>query len=78
MKRGAEIGCKPEFRYLTTATNAESALQAGRQVTDALADWVKKGFVYGPVPREDVPDEAKFNGLMVRPKPTRGRGRRRA
>ena len=69
LKRGAEIGCKPEFRFPTTATNAESALQSGRQVTDALADWVAKGFVYGPVPREDVPDEAKFNGLMVRPKP---------
>lgn len=69
LEKGALIGCKPEFRHPTAATNAESALQAGRQVSDALADWVAKGFVYGPIPREEVPEEAKFNGLMVRPKP---------
>lgn len=66
---GAVIGCSPPFRHPTLATNAKSAIEAGRQVTDALADWVKKGFVYGPVPRREVPVQAKFNGLMVRPKP---------
>ena len=69
LKKGALIGCGPDFRHPTKATNAESALQAGRQVTDALADWVIKGFVYGPVPKDEVPANAKFNGLMVRPKP---------
>ena len=69
LEHGATIGCSPDFRHPTKATNARSAIEAGRQVTDALADWVKKGFVYGPVPREEVPLHAKFNGLMVRPKP---------
>lgn len=66
---GALIGCRPDFRHPTVATNARSAIESGRQVTDALADWVTKGFVYGPVPKGEVPKHAKFSGLMVRPKP---------
>ena len=69
LKFGADIGCKGDFRLPSSATNAKSALLAGRQVSDALADWVTKGFVYGPVQREEVPEGAKFSGLMVRPKP---------
>ncbi len=38
-------------------------------MTDAIATWVKKGFVRGPIEIESVPADAKINGIMVRPKP---------
>ena len=66
---GADIGCRGEARAASRSTNAESALVAGAQVTDAIASWVKSGFVYGPVGEEEVPPEAKVNGIMCRPKP---------
>ena len=69
LKHGARIGCKEEYRYPSTSSNAPSALNFGRQVSDSIADWISKGFVYGPVPMEEVPDSAKFSGLMTRPKP---------
>jgi len=51
------------------ATNAPSAFDAGPQVTDAIADWINKGFAYGPVSLNEVPKNAKFSGIMTRPKP---------
>jgi hypothetical protein len=47
-------------------------LEAGEQLTDAVASWVKKGFVWGPLPLSEVPEGAKVNGLMCRPKPDGG------
>ena len=38
-------------------------------VTDAIADWIKKGFAFGPVPLEEIPKDAKINGIMTKPKP---------
>lgn len=38
-------------------------------MTDAVASWVTKGFVRGPVNLDQVPEEAKVNGIMCRPKP---------
>ena len=69
LKHGAKIGCREEFHSPSASTNAPSALNHGHQVSDSIADWIAKGFVYGPVPLEDVPDAAKFSGLMTRPKP---------
>ncbi len=69
LKFGAEIGCTGVYRQASTSSNAASAFQYGRQVTDAVASWVKKGFVYGPVDEVDIPENAKINGIMVRPKP---------
>jgi hypothetical protein len=44
--------------------NAKSAFENGEQITDTLADWVKKGFVAGPF---DSPPTKKFraNPLMA-------------
>ena len=69
LKLGAKIGCSVEYRNPSSSSNAPSALQHGPQVTDSIADWITKGFVYGPVPLDQVPASAKFSGLMTRPKP---------
>ena len=66
---GANIGCKGYFRRPTKASNAPSAFADGRKVTDAVADWISKGFAYGPIPLSEVPRGAKFSGIMTRPKP---------
>ncbi len=44
--------------------NAKSAFENGEQITDALADWIKKGFVAGPF---DSPPTENFraNPLMA-------------
>ncbi len=41
-------------------------------ITDAVCDWVTKGFAFGPVDREDLPAGAKVNGIMCRVKPNGG------
>ena len=69
VRGGAEIGCKGHFRNPSKSTNAPSALEEGEKVTDAIASWVKKGYVYGPVDIMEVPPNAKFSGMMTRPKP---------
>ena len=69
IKFGADIGCRGQFRNPSTATNAMSAITDGEKVTDAIADWVKKGFAYGPIPLYEVPASAKFSGIMTTPKP---------
>ena len=69
LKSGAKIGCSGRFREPSKASNAPSAFDDGQKVTDAICDWVKKGFAYGPVELDDVPSEAKFSGIMTRSKP---------
>ena len=70
VKFGAHIGCAPPFRNPTSATNAPSAIENGRRVTDALATWVAKGYAAGPYSPSEVPATAKFSGLMAREKPS--------
>ena len=69
LRAGADIGCEGGCRRASKSTNAPSAYEYPAQVTDAVASWVSKGFVYGPVAAEDVPAVAKVNGIMCRPKP---------
>ena len=69
LRSGAIIGCKGDFRNPSHATNAPSAYENGAQVTDAICDWLAKGFAYGPVHLSEVPPSAKFSGIMTRPKP---------
>jgi hypothetical protein len=69
IQHGADIGCKGSARMPSQSTNAKSAYEHGPQVTDAIAEWVQKGYAFGPVPRHMVPAEAKISGIMVRPKP---------
>jgi len=69
LKQGANIGCKGENRLPTISKNAKSAFKFGAQVTDAIADWVNKGFAIGPIREEDVPPEAKINSILCREKP---------
>ena len=71
IEHGARIGCTGDYRKPSRASNAPSAYadDNGRKVTDAVASWVKAKFVYGPVSWEEVPDSAKFAGLMAREKP---------
>jgi hypothetical protein len=69
LEHGADIGCVGPYRAPTSSRNARSALEAGEQVTDAVASWIKKGFVAGPFDAKECPPDAKRNGLMCRPKP---------
>ena len=66
---GAVLGCRGEARLPTVSKNAASAYQFGRQVTDAIADWIKKGYAYGPVRKEELPKQAKVAGIMCAEKP---------
>jgi len=69
IKAGADIGCRGVHRSPTVSKNSREAYKVGRQVTDAIASWVKDGYVQGPVEEEDVPADAKVNGILTRQKP---------
>ncbi len=69
LENGADIGCRGRARDPTVSGNAPSAIEAGAQVTDALAEWVQQGIVAGPFPPESRPGSAKVNGIMCRMKP---------
>jgi hypothetical protein len=64
-----EIGCKGVYRAASHSKNAKNAYVNGRQVSDAIAAWVSLGYAYGPVPEEDLPHNAKVNGILTRTKP---------
>ena len=44
--------------------NAPSAYD-GEQVTDAICNWLTKGFAFDPVILDEVPNSAKFSGIMT-------------
>jgi len=69
VEKGADIGCRGQARLPSKSSNAASAFEYGPQVSDAVAEWVQKGYVFGPVDAEAVPATAKISGIMVRPKP---------
>ena len=69
IRSGAVLGCRGEPRLPTRSSNATSAYEFGPQVTDAVASWVAKGFVHGPVLPCELPKSAKVNGIMCREKP---------
>jgi hypothetical protein len=63
---GADIGCRGKFRSASVSKNAKNAYEHGRQVSDAIAAWVEQGYAYGPVEEEDLPPDAKVNGILTR------------
>ena len=69
IREGANIGCQGRFRNQTFSSNAPSAFEYAAQVTDSIAAWVDKGFVFGPLSKEQLPPGVKVNGIMCRPKP---------
>ena len=69
LQEGARIGCSGSFRSASKASNAPSAYADGQKVTDAIADWVAKGFAFGPVDLHQIPEAAKISGIMTRGKP---------
>jgi len=69
LRGGADIGCRGEFRRASRSSNAASALEHPREVTDAVASWVAAGFAIGPFDPEETPRDVKINGIMTRLKP---------
>ena len=69
LTEGANIGCKHPFRQPSVSTNAPSSYEFGPHVSDAIADWLKKGFAYGPVSLDEAPPGVKINGIMCKQKP---------
>ena len=70
LKFGAHIGCKGKFREPTKSTNAPSAFEFGDRVSDSICEWLKAGYAAGPFEYEEIPENAKISGLMVKLKPT--------
>ena len=66
---GADIGCKGKARLPTYSSNAPSAYDFPREITDSIADWLEAGFAAGPFDPADRPTNAKVNGIMCRQKP---------
>jgi hypothetical protein len=69
LRQGADIGCSGRFRNASVSSNAPSAYQYPHEVTEAIADWIRKGFAKGPFPINERPKNVKINGIMCRPKP---------
>jgi hypothetical protein len=69
IQNGAEIGCKGRFRAASHSKNAKNAYENGPQVSDAIAAWITAGYAYGLVEEEDLPANAKVNGILTRTKP---------
>jgi hypothetical protein len=69
LRSGADIGCTGIFRSPSQSDNSKDSYRNGRQVTDAIAAWIHKKFVYGPVAEDDLPATAKVNCILTREKP---------
>jgi len=69
LKHGAKIGCSGAARQPSRSNNSRDAYINGQRVTDAIAAWVKTGYVRGPILPADVPQDVKINGIMTRSKP---------
>jgi hypothetical protein len=69
LEEGARIGCTGRFRAASVYKNTKGSYQCGREVSDAIAAWVRQGYAFGPVPEEEVPATAKINSILTRPKP---------
>jgi hypothetical protein len=69
IRDGAEIGCTGRFRAASFSRNTKGAYCHGRQVSDAIAAWVKQGYALGPVEEDEVPANAKVNSILTRTKP---------
>ena len=70
LEEGADIGCRGASRGQTVSGNAASCQLYPEQITEAVGGWLEKGFAAGPFSREEVPEGAKINGMMCRPKPS--------
>ena len=70
LRKGADIGCRDEYRVQSASTNAPSAFEDGEKVSDAICEWLAQGYAIGPLDKDEIPfDWVKINGLMTRPKP---------
>ena len=69
LKNGAEIGCKGKYRQPSKASNSKSAFVEGEKVSDCVADWLEKGFAFGPINLDEIPEKAKISSLLTREKP---------
>jgi hypothetical protein len=69
IRHGARIGCEGRFRAASFSKNTKGAYVNGRQVSDAIAAWVKQGYAFGPVDEDDLPAGAKVNSILTRTKP---------
>ena len=69
LKYGAKLGCKGRFREPTKSSNAPSSFEYGERVSDSICEWIKAGYAAGPYELDEIPDDAKISGLMVKFKP---------
>ena len=69
LKYGAKLGCKGRFREPTKSSNAPSSFEYGERVSDSICEWIKAGYAAGPYELDEIPDDAKISGLMVKLKP---------
>ena len=69
LEYGADIGCRGAARQPSFSSNAPSAYDFGPQVSDAIAEWVAKGYAAGPFKLEEIPANVTINGIMCKEKP---------
>ena len=70
LRKGADIGCRDEYRIQSASTNAPSAFEDGEKVSDAICEWLAQRYAIGPMDKDEIPFVwVKINGLMTRPKP---------
>jgi len=69
LKFGANIGCYGAARGASRSGNAPACEEFADHISDVIASWVDKGFAAGPFTEEELPAEAKVNGILCRQKP---------
>ena len=69
LTEGERIGCEDVYREPSRSKNAPMAYECGDRVSDAIAEWVRDGYMRGPVSKEEVPKTAKISGIMTKAKP---------
>ena len=70
LTEGARLGVSEESRIQSTSSNAPSSFDHGEEVTDALIDWLHKGFAIGSFDKNELPfKKTRISGLMCKMKP---------
>ena len=55
LSEGSRIGVCDSHRVSSSSTNAPSAIEHGKEDTEALFDWLDEGFVIGPFNKDEIP-----------------------
>ena len=69
LQNGADTGVRGSARLPCPAKNIKSAETFGREVSDALAEWVRLKLVAGPLLESELPPQSKVSPISCQIKP---------